>query len=196
MMKDFPRLAVGVLLLGLAIYLTLGMDSESGSGSGESPSPTENQASSGAHWQAPRADSLTAVTRSPDEPTVKPDFGPGNQQSSNETGTNLSANQAGYVNPSVPVPPFQDRYRAREKFQVGGQPAEGGLVPIQPKPAFDSGVVSNGVTHVVRDGDTLQAIAVEYYGTASRYLDIYLANKHVLSNPARLPPGVKLNIPQ
>lgn len=196
MMKDFPRLAVGVLLLGLAIYLTLGIDSDSGSGKGEDDLPVENQASTGAHWQAPGTDSLTAVTRSPGEPVVKPDFGPGNQQPSLETGTNLSANPAGYANPSVSVPPFPDRYQAREKFQVGGKPAEGGLVPIQPKPAFDPGVASNGVTHVVRDGDTLQAIAVEHYGTASRYLDIYLANKHVLSNPARLPPGVKLNIPQ
>lgn len=194
MMKDFPRLAVGVLLLGLAIYLSLGFEPAPDSGNG-TKSSSGAQATSGALWQAPRSDSLTAVAPSTRETAVRPDFGTASQPRA-ESPANLSANPAGFANPAVSVPPFQDRYQASGKLQTVGKGAPGSLVPIQPKPAFDSGQVTTGVVHVVREGDTLQAIAVEHYGTASRYLDIYLANKHVLSNPARLPAGVKLNIPQ
>ena len=53
-----------------------------------------------------------------------------------------------------------------------------------------------GGHHLVRAGDTLQSISSEYYGTAERYLEIYMANRHILSNPARLPEGVELRIPE
>jgi LysM repeat protein len=49
--------------------------------------------------------------------------------------------------------------------------------------------------HVTRMGDTLHSISTRYYGTSEYYLDIYLANRHQLRNPAEIPNGITLRIP-
>ena len=49
--------------------------------------------------------------------------------------------------------------------------------------------------HVVAAGDTLSKIAVQYYGSASRWPDILAANKDVLKNEKSLLVGTKLKIP-
>lgn len=49
--------------------------------------------------------------------------------------------------------------------------------------------------HVVQPGETLTAIALQYYGSVSRYLDLYEANKDQLSSPNQLRPNMKLRIP-
>ena len=50
--------------------------------------------------------------------------------------------------------------------------------------------------YTVQADDTLSSIAQQYYGTSSRWQDIYIANSQVIGeNPAVLPPGKKLFIP-
>lgn len=49
--------------------------------------------------------------------------------------------------------------------------------------------------HDVVRGDTLSAIAKEYYGNAGKYMVIFEANKPMLSHPDKIYPGQKLRIP-
>ena len=49
--------------------------------------------------------------------------------------------------------------------------------------------------HDVVRGDTLGAIAKEYYGNAGKYPVIFEANKPMLSHPDKIYPGQKLRIP-
>lgn len=50
--------------------------------------------------------------------------------------------------------------------------------------------------HTVESGDTLSAIAQQYYGDAGKYPVIFEANKPMLSDPNKIYPGQKLRIPQ
>jgi len=50
--------------------------------------------------------------------------------------------------------------------------------------------------HVVAKGDTLQLISLRYYGTRSRFRDIYAANRDVMPNEGTLRIGMELKIPQ
>ena len=50
-------------------------------------------------------------------------------------------------------------------------------------------------THVVVDGDTLGKLAARYLGSRDRYLEIFNANRQVLSKPDLLPIGAVLTIP-
>lgn len=49
--------------------------------------------------------------------------------------------------------------------------------------------------HDVVRGDTLSAIAKTYYGNANLYMQIFEANKPMLSHPDKIYPGQKLRIP-
>lgn len=50
-------------------------------------------------------------------------------------------------------------------------------------------------THTVESGDTLSAIAKQYYGKASRWNAIFEANRDQLDDPDRIRPGQVLKIP-
>jgi LysM repeat protein len=52
-----------------------------------------------------------------------------------------------------------------------------------------------GKTYIVKPGDTLARISVKFYGTSRRYMDIYNANRNVLSSPSRVEVGQELVIP-
>lgn len=52
------------------------------------------------------------------------------------------------------------------------------------------------VFHTVQKGETLSAIAQRYLGKASRYPEIFEANKPMLSHPDKIYPGQTLRIPQ
>jgi len=49
--------------------------------------------------------------------------------------------------------------------------------------------------HEVAKGDTLSKIAEKYYGDPSLYMQIFEANKDILSNPDMIRVGQKLRIP-
>ena len=49
--------------------------------------------------------------------------------------------------------------------------------------------------HTVVKGDTLSAIAKKYYGDASKYPEIFAANKPMLKHPDKIYPGQSLRIP-
>ena len=54
-------------------------------------------------------------------------------------------------------------------------------------------------THTVKSGDSLSALAQQYYGSASRddWMAIYEANKDIIGdNPSLIKPGQELKIPK
>jgi nucleoid-associated protein YgaU len=51
-------------------------------------------------------------------------------------------------------------------------------------------------THTVAKGETLSDISQRYYGTASGWQKIYVANTKLLSSPDKLQPGMLLIIPE
>jgi nucleoid-associated protein YgaU len=54
----------------------------------------------------------------------------------------------------------------------------------------------NAKQYTVRDGDTLYSIARKIYNDASRWIDIYRANRSVLSDPDALKSGLTLRLPR
>lgn len=67
--------------------------------------------------------------------------------------------------------------------------------PAQTQPAPP--VSTTGMRrHIVQRGDTLQSISLRYYGTRSRFRDIYSANRDVMPNESTLRIGMELRIPQ
>lgn len=50
-------------------------------------------------------------------------------------------------------------------------------------------------TFTVKSGDTLSAIARQFYNDASQYMKIFEANKSILSSPDKIAPGQVLTIP-
>jgi len=51
-------------------------------------------------------------------------------------------------------------------------------------------------TYTVKSGDTLSAIAKQFYNDASQYMKIFEANKSILSSPDKIAPGQVLTIPE
>lgn len=49
--------------------------------------------------------------------------------------------------------------------------------------------------HTVKSGETLGKIAIQYYGKASKYQDIFKANSDILKNPDVIHPDQELIIP-
>ena len=49
--------------------------------------------------------------------------------------------------------------------------------------------------YVVKKGDTLSKIALEYYGDAKLYPQIFDANRDILTDPNKIRVGQKLRIP-
>ncbi len=60
----------------------------------------------------------------------------------------------------------------------------------------DDGEAEDTVFHTVEKGDTLSAIAKKTLGSANRYMEIFEANKPMLSDPDKIYPGQVLRIPQ
>lgn len=50
-------------------------------------------------------------------------------------------------------------------------------------------------TYTVKSGDTLSAIARQFYNDASQYMKIFEANKNLLSSPDKIAPGQVLTTP-
>ena len=61
--------------------------------------------------------------------------------------------------------------------------------------AAGSAARASGRTYVVQAGDSLSKISKEFYGNTNQYMKIFEANKEQLSDPDKIKPGMKLNIP-
>lgn len=60
---------------------------------------------------------------------------------------------------------------------------------------IDEAKAERSVLYTVRSGDTLSGIAQRYYGEASRFNEIFEANRPMLSDPNLIYPGQVLRIP-
>lgn len=60
---------------------------------------------------------------------------------------------------------------------------------IQPNSMYNDG-------YVVQKGDTLTSISLKQYGTTSRWMDLYEANKDTLKDKNRIQVGTKLQLPE
>jgi nucleoid-associated protein YgaU len=76
---------------------------------------------------------------------------------------------------------------------AGSTPAFSSPSPTAPAPAIATAPEVR--LHVVVEGDTLSRISLRYYGTATRWQEIYNANREVLSTENALRPGQRLRIP-
>jgi nucleoid-associated protein YgaU len=63
-----------------------------------------------------------------------------------------------------------------------------------PSPVPTTG--TSETTYTVKAGDTLSKIAKEKLGDANAYMDIFNANKGLLTDPNKIKPGQVLKIPQ
>jgi nucleoid-associated protein YgaU len=84
-----------------------------------------------------------------------------------------------YLNQSVSLPKYSARVIEEQPVEVPGTNTSTG--PSR--------------TYVVRSGDTLGRISFRFYGTTSRYMEIYNANRDQLSSPGNIKVGQTLMIP-
>lgn len=73
--------------------------------------------------------------------------------------------------------------------EIGGENPADIMADIQ---VADSSVYHR---HTVKSGETLGKIAIQYYGKASKYQDIFKANSDILKNPDLIHPDQELIIP-
>lgn len=82
--------------------------------------------------------------------------------------------------------------------QAQSQPSSTGEVApiiIQAPTARQTGATSGGQAYTVQAGDTLSRISSKVYGEASRWSEIFEANRDLLPSPNALKPGQVLRIP-
>jgi len=127
---------------------------------------------------------------------------PGPEREVTSTAT-LGAGPAGVVesaSPLVAVDVLTDRSARTlaERPAASGEqvpllraqaPPEAVPTPVTAAPA------ASPRTHVVVRGDTLQSLALRYYGDRSRFRDIYAANRGIMNSPNDLRIGMELKLP-
>ena len=67
--------------------------------------------------------------------------------------------------------------------------------PVDLGPGATPAAAGGGQQYTVKSGDTLSKIAKEFYGDASKYNQIFEANKNILKDPDHIKPGQVLAIP-
>jgi nucleoid-associated protein YgaU len=94
------------------------------------------------------------------------------------------------LNNQPPVPTMTSRYPGdgSQSSSGGGMP----LLPVQEGPPTEKGLR----IHKIVDGDTLPALAARYLGSPEKAMEIFKANRELLSDPDLLPIGGELKIPQ
>jgi nucleoid-associated protein YgaU len=110
------------------------------------------------------------------------------------------ANQIGLKNPDVKEDGGKLKVSGQTEYQLDANRLWDN---IKKHPGWENEIVANiqaqqkdvfGV-YTVAAGDTLSKISKSYLGDANRYMDIFNANKDVLSNPDQIKVGQKLKIP-
>lgn len=72
-----------------------------------------------------------------------------------------------------------------QEVPVGGPHQHAEVTPGAPREEY----------YVIKKGDTLSHIAQRYYGKASRWKDLFEANREVILDPDKIFPGQKIRIP-
>ncbi|MGB5247692.1 MAG: peptidoglycan-binding protein LysM [Woeseia sp.] len=78
------------------------------------------------------------------------------------------------------------------------------VAPAAPAPKAGAKAASAGAAepatqdefYEIKSGDTLGKIAKQFYGSASKYMKIFEANRDIIDNPDRIYPGQKIRIPK
>lgn len=72
------------------------------------------------------------------------------------------------------------------------------LTSPAPAPAAEAAAapVPKAEIYEIVSGDTLGKIAKRFYGSASKYMRIFEANRDIIDNPDRIYPGQKIRIPK
>lgn len=96
--------------------------------------------------------------------------------------------------------PYRPKTLARVASQLNGGAANSSTVPpvnvtAEGRSQGDSGQALEAGFYTVKRGDTLSMIAKSKYGNASRYTEIFEANRRILSDPDRIYVGQVLYIP-
>ncbi len=93
------------------------------------------------------------------------------------------------IDPGGPPPPLPEEYPASET----ADPIHWGTPERSPPPSLPAATETEK-RHKVVDGDTLEALAERYLGSAERAMEIYQINRDVMANPTLLPIGVELRV--
>lgn len=110
------------------------------------------------------------------------------------------ANEVGVSNPDVKEENGKLKISGKTQYQLDANRL---WDTIKTHPGWENEIVADiraertdlfGV-HTVKSGETLSKIAKTYLGDASRYPEIFNANKDTLSNPDLIKVGQKLKIP-
>lgn len=99
-------------------------------------------------------------------------------------GERLTKGEEATVKEGMEFGVFLNRPVSLPRFQADAAPDD-----------FETERPVSGRTYVVRPGDTLGKISRRFYGTSRRYMDIYNANRDVLSSPSNIEVGQTLRIP-
>jgi nucleoid-associated protein YgaU len=95
------------------------------------------------------------------------------------------------------VPDAENVLNSIRPEHAGTAPAEPGVsaASTAPEPSAAPAAAAEPKKHVVQKGETLSAIAKQYYGNANAYRKIFDANRGILSDPDKIYPGQELTIP-
>jgi uncharacterized protein YidB (DUF937 family) len=96
------------------------------------------------------------------------------------------------LTPDGTVPPQAEVEEALAAVEPSAEPEPSQQVEA-PHEAEATGAATQ--TYTVQSGDTLSAIAQQFYGNASDYMRIFEANRDKLDNPNLIQPGQELLIP-
>jgi LysM repeat protein len=90
------------------------------------------------------------------------------------------------------VPDWQKEINADIRVKPGAQPQPGAQAQSIPQPTPAKAAMK---TYTVKSGDTLSEIAKRELGSANKYMEIFNANRDLLSDPDKIQPGQVLKIP-
>jgi nucleoid-associated protein YgaU len=114
------------------------------------------------------------------------------------TGTvNSDAEKNQIWNAIKTVPDWQTDVIADIRVAAGAAPTAAASAPAASAPAAapKPAAAAAQQTYTVKPGDSLSKIAKEQLGNANLYMEIFNANKDVLTDPDKIKPGMVLKLP-
>lgn len=140
----------------------------------------------------PKLDSKTLPKKEIDDVVVGPRPTPRSKNNKSQMAQMPPRNKIIQISkPSSVLPKKQKRptLESRQKT-ITGQ-----LVPVRHRESRITTESQEFVDYTTVFGDTLHGLSIRFFGKPDYYLDIYLANKELFSNPSTVPVNTKLKIP-